>query len=302
MSYIRSYNSVVPSFIVFIVMAIMITVLPVSVAADDENPLLTIDQLPAEVSLVISASVLNMRGEDDPETIWPVSFSSEADAGLKEPGFNYDNFLLIGAGLRDWGVSTDDPSLYSLSAMLVFADPIGRRTTVMLVADYKITDKNLDVTNAAALTMTPPAPEARIYVVPVNNFPATLLEVKTDEAEFFNTVVDRAVGAGEKAVASTPEDYYVFAFVLDRLTGDSKFQLMVGDQASGIEGVTGNSVTSDFSGWRVAVLRGVFSLGAGPEVFFKTVYTPGQSVSQNAGQASLTSVFSSHALSKKGGS
>ncbi len=274
---------------------------PAYAAEDDDRPLLSVDELPAELSLVISASVLSMRGEDDPEAIWPVDISSEAAAGLKDPGFAYEDFRLVGAGLRDWGVASQDPLLYNMSVLLVFADQIGRRATVMLVADYGFSEKNLEIKNAAALTMAPPNPESRIFVVPAKDFPASLLDAGSGAVALFRNVAERAIGVGGGSAPSTPEDYYVFAFVLDRLPADSQFRLQVSDQSTGLDGGAGNSVTTDFSGWRVAVLRGEFSLGSGPELFFKTVYTPGARESEGAPKARLAGVFSSHGLSKARG-
>lgn len=295
------FNQIV-SYIVVLMLALSSQApSPTQAAGDEEHPLLSGDEVPTELSLVISASVLSMRGEDDPEAIWPVSISPEAAAGLKDPNFAFDGFTLLGTGLRSWDMVSDDPPLYTLSAVLVFADKVGRRATMSLVADYSISDQNLEIERAAALTMAPPSPETRIYVVMAKDIPDSLLEGSTDQLELFRTVADRAVHGAGGAIASSPQDYYVFAFVIDRVSPDSQFQLMVSDQAAGLSGASGNAVTTDFSGWRVGVLRGEFALGAGPELFFKTVYTPGAREADGGGKARLAGVFSSHGLSKRGG-
>lgn len=298
MTFLSMRFSQIVSYIVVLMLALSSQApSPAQAAGDEEHPLLSGDEVPTELSLVISASVLSMRGEDDPETIWPVSISPEAAAGLKDPNFAFDGFTLLGTGLRSWDMVSDDPPLYTLSAVLVFADEVGRRATMSLVADYSISDQNLKIERAVALTMAPPSPETRIYVVAAKDIPGSLLERSADQLELFRTVADRAV----HSAGGAPQDYYVFAFVIDRVSPDSQFQLMVSDQAAGLSGASGNAVTTDFSGWRVGVLRGEFALGAGPELFFKTVYTPGAREADGGGKARLAGVFSSHGLSKRGG-
>ena len=179
---------------------------PAPAAGSDDQPLWTVDELPAELSLLISASVLTLRGETGPETIQFVDISPEAAAGLRDPNFAYQNFALVGTGLRDWGVSPDDPSLATVNALLVFADRLGRRATVLLVVDYRITGKGVEIKNAVTLTMAPPNPESRLYVVPAKNFPDRLLNQGVGQLELFRNVAERAIGGGGGKAPSTPEE------------------------------------------------------------------------------------------------
>jgi len=78
--------------------------------------------------------------------------------------------------------------------------------------------------------------------------------------------------------APDPIDYYVFAFVNDRLAPDAAVELRVSAGAEGIVGFPGSPVMLNFDGWPVRVHRATFVLGALPAFHFKVVYRRGISI------------------------
>lgn len=264
-------------------------------AGDEDRPVVSLDELPLDLSLVIGASVLRMRGVDDPETTWPIIFSSPAGAGLQEPDFDYDGFTLVGVALTDWDLLAAAPPTLTLNALLIFGDPAGRRATMSLIADYGFTEENMVIGSASALTLAPPDPEVRLFIVPAEDVPDDVLDVEAGELELLHHVAAHAVGvSGSAQPPTTARDYYVFAFIVDRLPPDAQVQLRVSDTPEGIDGEAGNAVDVDFHGWRVAVLRGTFTLNSGPELFIKAVYTPGGDTPPEQRSPRLAAVFSSH--------
>ncbi len=255
--------------------------------------ILTVEDMPIDLTLVVSAAVLRMRGLDDPETIWPVVFSPEAAAELGQSAAAFGRFTLVGSMLQDWSLLSAEPFNLTLDSLLYFADPTGRRAIVSLLVVYGFTELNVEIRRARIETVAPDVPEARLFVVPAADVPDSVLDAGADQLALLEHVVANAVG-GERPVPTTPEDYYVFAIMMDRLPADSDIRLRLGNAPDGVAGNDGNAVTVDYHGWRVAVLRGTFALGTGQEFFFKVVHRPGDDGTGGERASTLTAVFSSY--------
>jgi hypothetical protein len=188
-------------------------------------PASDIEILPWDVATVIGASVLVMRGVDDPNETFPVIVAPEAAAGLQEPDFRYAGFVLSGATVTDYRESVDPPESVSLGVVLGFVDAAGRRATVSLFVDYEFSGDSLSVGRASALPLGPDVPEVRLFVVPVEAVPADAFRPETTLHELLSLAAANDVANRTGGETTLLRDYYLLGFVVDRLWPDAAVEL-----------------------------------------------------------------------------
>jgi len=261
-------------------------------ASSDERPVTGIDGMPLELSLVFGAAVMRMRGLDDPEAASAIILSPSATNALKSPGFNLETFTLIGTALTDWSKLSDKPLAYSINAMLIFADPVGRRATLSLVADYHIQPDHIEISNASLLPMTPPDPDIVLFVVPAKDVTDDILTGRVSDAAFLEFMSEKAVTKQGDA-PSTEQDYYVFSYSIDRLLPDAYVELQDEQSTSGLK-------TINFHGWQVAIARASFAINSGQEKTFKAIYQPGlEALNQKLPSPRVLATFSTNRITLK---
>ena len=259
----------------------------------DDGPRLRtagVDDLPYHVSMIVGASVLAMRGRDTPEAVWPVWIASEARAALQEPEFRYQGFALAATGLAEFDGPTTDPETASLSAVLDFVDDAGRRASAALLVEYGFTSERLEIREAEVVALAPARPEVRLFMVPADAFPGSALQSKGNGLELLRAVVENA----SNEAWPLPREYYIFAFIADRLPPDAVLELRLSDAKEGIEGHPANTVQLDHQGWRTAVTRATFTRTASEEFFVKAIYRPGSGTPREERVPTLAAVSSSY--------
>jgi peptidoglycan hydrolase-like protein with peptidoglycan-binding domain len=278
-------------------------------AAVKEDRLVTIpmSETPPEVVMVISAIVLEMRGEAHPKGDWPeVVFTPGVTDKLREPRFNYVGFHLLQTIVNDYQPSAQDPRRANLKGHLHFLDGFGRRTLVGFEAEYKLTEKGISVNYADVKPIYPYRPEVRLFVVPGEKLSNKVLEKFSNNALTFDFVAKNAVPASHpELIPKGVRDYYVFAFFMDRLGPDDITDLIISRTREGmagtkvdlktpevIPGTGAGDMHLDHNGWHMVVLRGEFSL-TGPEIFFKAIFQPGRKDTEpSLGEPVLAGLFS----------
>jgi hypothetical protein len=245
-------------------------------------------RIPWHATMAIGAAVLSMRGQAKPVDLFPVSLSPEAAKDLREPNFRYDGYTLSGLAITGFQASEAQPGAIDMSALLTFSDAMGRRATTMLGVRYGFSGRNVKILKASVLPVAPSRPQAKIFIVPAKDVPSNFLRL--DEREMLTHVAAKAVRRSGK-IQKTPEDYYVFAYFVDRLPADAEVQLRVSETKDGIRGFPGNSVGLYYQGRRVAVQRATFALNAKQELFFKALYQP---ASKGRPSPQLAEVISTH--------
>jgi hypothetical protein len=93
--------------------------------------------------------------------------------------------------------------------------------------------------------------------------------------------------------------YYVFAFIMDRLTGTPKIELLTSRRAEGDDGRSTGSQAFGHNGWHFACLPVNFAVNGNPEIFFKVRYTPHAAVANTVENSQIIAVFTSDTLIKK---
>lgn len=251
-------------------------VLDVPETPDSEAGRYTVEtgQSPWEVRLVIAASVLSMRGQPQPVT-GLVRLDDATASALAEPVFAYEGFALTGIAITQFGAGTGPRGVYEVSALLVFRDATGRQTLASLVLRFAIADDHIVLEDAEAVPLAAASPAATVWYVPTRVLVASNLAA-ADGPGLAKLAAQHTVNSA--TAAPDPVDYYVFAFINDRLAPDAAVELRISAGAEGIVGFSGRPVMLNFNGWQVRVHRATFVLGALPAFHFKVVYRRGTSI------------------------
>lgn len=232
------------------------------------------EQLPWEMRLAVAASVLSMRGQVRAAT-GPVRLDDTLASALAEPEFAYEGFALTAIAVTQFGASTGPRGVYEASALLAFRDTAGRRAIASLVLRFSVADDHILVEDAEAVPLAPATPAATVWYVPARAMAASDLAT-IDGAGLARLAAQYTVAPAD--ATPDPIDYYIFAFVTDRLAPDAAVELRIGADAEGVGGFPGSPAMLNFDGWPVRVHRATLVLGALPAFHFKVVYRPGTAV------------------------
>jgi len=296
------------------VLVLSFFILPgISITAVAKNPpgkfiSIDTDKAPPELVMVISAIVLEMRGQPQPKGDWPeIVFPRGITKKLKEPQFRYDGFKLLQTIVDEYVTSKKNNGLARLKGHLHFLDAAKRRTIVALETEYKLTSKNIIIKKVKIRPIYPFRPELYLFIVPAEKVTKKDLDFFSNNALTLGFILNNCVPAGKPGqVPKGIRDYYVFAFYLDRLGPDDQTELRLSRSPNGIKGKkltfrkpegivkTGYSqVHIDHSGWHVDIARCRISL-TGDKLYIKTIFKAGrkQKNKLEIDKSVLTGVFS----------
>ena len=277
-----------------------------------ENPpgrLISIDtdKAPPELVMVISAIVLEMRGQPQPKGDWPeIIFSRGITKKLLEPQFRYAGFKLLQTIVDEYLTPGKNNGLAKLKGHLHFLDAAKRRTIVALETEYKLTQKNIFIKKAKIRPIYPFRPELNLFIVPAEKVTKKDLDFFSNNALTLGFILNNCVPAGKPGqVPKGIRDYYIFAFYLDRLSPDDQTELRLSRTPNGIKGnklnfrkpdgiaKTGYSeMHIDHSGWHVDIARCRISL-TGEKLYIKAIFKAGrkQNNKLELGKPVLAGVF-----------
>jgi hypothetical protein len=265
------------------------------------------DEAPPELVMVISAIVLEMRGQPQPKGDWPeVVFAGEAAQNLLEPRFRYAGFKLLQTIVDAYLTPDKNNGFARLEGHLHFLDAAERRTIVALESEYKLTSKNILVKKAKIRPVYPFRPELNLFIVPAEKVTSKDFDLFANNALTLGFILNNCIPSGKpERVPKGIREYYVFAFYLDRLSPDDRTELRLSRMPDGLEGQrlvfrgpegiakTGyNEMHLDHSGWRVDIARCRISL-TGEKLYIKALFKPGikQNNKLELGKPVLAGVF-----------
>jgi len=248
------------------------------------------DETPPELVMVISAIVLEMRGQPQPRGDWPeVVFSGKIAKDLLEPQFRYAGFKLLQTIVDEYLTPDKNNGFARLKGQLHFLDGANRRTIVALETEYKLDSKNILIKKAQTRPIYPFRPELNLFIVPAEKVTPNDFDLFSNNAVTLAFVLNNCVPAGKPGqVPKGIQDYYVFAFYLDRLSPDDQTELRLSRTPGGLKGEkltfrgpdgilkTGyNAMHIDHSGWHVDIARCRISL-TGEKLYIKAIFEAGR--------------------------
>jgi peptidoglycan hydrolase-like protein with peptidoglycan-binding domain len=248
------------------------------------------DKAPPELVMVISAIVLEMRGQPQPKGDWPeIVFSRGITKELLEPQFRYAGFKLLQTIVDEYLTPDKNNGLARLKGHFHFLDAAKRRTIVALETEYKLTSKNIIIKKAKIRPIYPFRPEMNLFIVPAEKVTKKEFEFFSNNALTLGFILNNCVSAGKPGqVPKGIRDYYVFAFYLDRLSPDDQTELRLSRTPNGIKGKTlafrepegivktgYSEMHIDHSGWHVDIARCRISL-TGEKLYIKAIFKAGR--------------------------
>ena len=228
-------------------------------------------ELPWEMKLLVSFAVSGLRQSVNPTSLWPLPFISDGASLLRQARANMEPVRaadLDGIAVTHYGRPlAGADGIYELAAALSFVDASARRTNYSLVLRFRVDEQKIEVTDGDVAAIAPAHPRVHVAFVPAAALTRSDLAATNPEVLLRTALNNRAVRG-----SADPVDYYTFSFVLDATPPGSQLTMRTALSPQGIAGYPGLPVALDFSGWRVAVQRGTFVVGAAPAFFFKTIY------------------------------
>lgn len=248
------------------------------------------DKAPPELVMVISAIVLEMRGQPQPKGDWPeIIFSPGITQKLLEPQFRYAGFELLQTIVDDYLTPDKNNGFARLKGLLHFLDAAKRRTIVALETEYKLTSKNILINKAEIRPVYPFRPELALFIVPAEKLTKKDFDSFSNNALTLGFILNNCVPAGKPGqIPKGIQDYYIFAFYLDRLGPNDQTELRLSRTPDGLAGEkllfrgpdgiakTGFSgMHIDHSGWYVDIARCRISL-TGEKLYIKAIFKSGK--------------------------
>ncbi len=267
----------------------------ICISAGTKNPPgksinLDTDETPPELVMVISAIVLEMSGRPQPKGDWPeIIFSPGITQKLLEPQFRYAGFELLQTIVDEYLTPDKNNGFARLKGLLHFVDAANRRTIVALETEYKLTSKNIIIKKAKIRPIYPFRPELAFFIVSAEKLTKTDIDSFSNNALTLGFILNNCVPAGKPGqIPKGIQDYYVFAFYLDRLGPNDQTELRLSRTPDGLAGEkllfrgpygivkTGfNGMHIDHSGWYVDIARCRISL-TGEKLYIKAIFKSGK--------------------------
>ena len=230
---------------------------------------------PPDVEMVVAAIALRLR---DLEIVGGVEskviFSRQAKRDFPVPKISLRQFRLAASEVTGLKNFSGPPEEVEVEGNLVFSDGVGRRAFMGYRATYMLSGKDLLVTEALAVPLTPPKPAVDLFFVPAEAIRRETLaafDVNTDAIEY---IASKSVQLKSGKIPKGRRDYYVAAVFLDRLPPGGKVGIEVGAAASGPFRAPPKTIAYNHAGWRIVMIRGAFEINGPKEAFFKIVRTP----------------------------
>ena len=238
--------------------------------------------IPADIKLVSAAVGVSAYGED-PEKVSGVRLERPIEQPRKK--LVPRTFLLARHRILEYGQSTEFNQSMTLSGSLDFQDDMGRRMILFYNATYHIKGKVIEISRCGIMSVFPDDPSVITFTVPGKKMPHDTRKVFSSFEKLYRFAAKNAIPMVKpKRLPGGDNMYYVFAFVLDRVSPTANITFMVDDTKTKSRGYSDASRYYDYDGWRVAVLPGTFKLIDEKPLYFKLSYKPGieQSTLQRA--------------------
>jgi len=230
--------------------------------------------IPTDIKLVSAAVGLSAYGED-PQKVSGVSLEGAIKKTWNDrvPA----TFFLAQHKILQYGQSPENTRMMDLSGSLDFQDVMGRRLILFYSATYRVERKGVVITRFGIMPVFPDDPQVVAFVVPKKKMPQNTRRLFNSFETLYRFAAKNAVAMGRpNRLPGDTDMYYVFAFVMDRVSPTSNIKLKVDDTKTKSRGYSDASRYYDYHGWRVAVLPGTFKLLDEKPLYFKVCYMPGK--------------------------
>lgn len=268
--------------------------------ADTRTTYLPNQSIPADIKLVSAAVGVSAYGED-PEKISGVRLERAIEQPCKK--LVPPTFFLAHHKILQYGQSTKFHKSMTLSGSLDFQDVMGRRMILLYDATYRIRRKGVTISRCRMTSIFPASqdtPQVLAFTVPAKKMPRNTLKVFSSFEKLYRFAAKNAIPMGKpKRLPGGDNMYYVFAFVLDRISPTSSIKFMVDDTKTKSRGYSDASRYYDYDGWRVAILPGTFKLIDEKPLYFKLSYKPGEeqpTLQRSERQVAMFGTFDSETL------
>ncbi|MBN2539553.1 MAG: hypothetical protein JXB09_05850, partial [Deltaproteobacteria bacterium] len=226
------------------------------------------------IKLVSAAVSVSAYGED-PEKVSGVRVERAIEQSRKE--LVPSTFFLARHKILEYGQSTEFHQSMTLSGSLDFQDALGRRTILFYNATYRVESKGVVISRCGVMPVFPDDPAVIAFTVPGKKMPQDTRKIFHSFEKLYRFASDNAIPMGKPERLSGEDNmYYIFTFILDRISPTSNITFMVDDTKTKSRGYSDASRYYDYDGWRVAVLPGTFKLLDEKPLYFKLSYRPGK--------------------------
>ena len=270
--------------------------------ADARTTYLPNQSIPADIKLVSAAVGVSAYGKD-PEKISGVKLERAIEQPCKK--LVPSTFFLAHHKILQYGQSTKFHKSMTLFGSLDFQDIMGRRMILLYDATYRIRRKGVTISRCRTTSIFPASqdsPEVVAFTVPAKKMPKKTRKVFSSFEKLYRFAAKNAIPMGKpKRLPGGDNMYYIFAFVLDRISPTSSIKFMVDDTKTKFRGYSDASRYYDYDGWRVAVLPGTFKLIDEKPLYFKLSYKPGEeqpSFQRSERQIAMFGTFDNETLKK----
>ena len=230
--------------------------------------------IPTDIKLVSAAVGLSAYG-DDPQKVSGVRLEGAIKKTWNDrvPA----TFFLAQHKILQYGQSPENTRMMELSGSLDFQDVMGRRLILFYSATYRVERKGVVITQFGIMPVFPDDPQVVAFVVPKKKMPKNTRRLFNSFEKLYRFAAKNAVAMGKpNRLPAGPDMYYVFAFVMDRVSPTSNIKIKVDDTKTKSRGYSDASRYYDYHGWRVTVLPGTFKLQDEKPLYFKVSYMPGE--------------------------
>jgi len=249
--------------------------------------------LPIDVGMVLAEVVGRLRGDTPAKDDFPVSFSEEALNGLKLDGYQYKGFAVTSVIMGEYGIVETDPLTMRLDMYISMMDAARRKALVGLLTEYRLTEKEVLVSYIKSAPIYPASPDVKMFFVPVDIIPDDFLSKMGNHRELLEFVIKR------NTQITKTGDYYIFAFLMDRVEEDAVVSLLISNTPQGISGALAPTSTLYNNGWIVAIGKLQVPPNAKGNMYYKVVYGGGAHKPEALQKPRMIGSFPTRAISRK---
>ncbi|RLA21468.1 MAG: hypothetical protein DRQ61_08530 [Gammaproteobacteria bacterium] len=235
-----------------------------------------------------------MRGKSlSKDTNKHIELADGLAKSIREKYFRYEGFTLTSTAISEYHYLEADSNFRWLSVFLRFYDDYGRSVTTVVRAEYRLVEGKIIVESAIIMPLSSHNPRVKLYYVPVDKLSDQRFTKNSSYKEILWFVQEKAVAINiPEQVPHKRQNYWIFAFVTDRLAKDAKIELRASKSQKGLKGDNTKAKTLNFDNWFITRARGEFAFGQVDRVFYKVVYSSDSDVSAEKKKLQIIGVFS----------
>jgi hypothetical protein len=242
--------------------------------------------MPRDAQAVVAAVVDRVQGGTKP--VAAVRFAPAL--GPVPPADTYTGFTWRGASLFRYDIGDTDATR-SISGLLEFDDPLGRKAAVLFEGAYAVAGNTLEVNDLTVASHFLEMPRSAMFVLPADALTGATGPVPDGHAALFAFAQQRAISwERPDEVVAGERDYAIVVFLLDRVSPSAKFEVKLSDKRTSPDGFAGASRYLNDGDWRMGVVAGKFALDT-VKLFVKAVVTPGTEQGVLSRQPEVTGLY-----------